>query len=484
MNPKQVLQKYWTYSEFRSPQDEIIDSILEGDDVLALLPTGGGKSICYQVPGLLLPGLIIIISPLISLMKDQVDNLLSRSISATYLASTLSKQELPRRLKQITSGEFKFIYVSPEKFTSRGFENILHSIEVSLVAVDESHCISLWGRNFRPSYTTIWETIEKIRPRPILTAFTATATSTTQADIIQKLHLHNPKIFRSSFSRNISISIRKTFSTNEHQLQLYSFIKNLQVPGIIYVATRSETQLLSKKLNQLQHMLGIKKVGYYHGGLDAQVRQQTQQEFLENKLQILVATTAFGMGIDKPDIEFVIHYHPPATLEGYFQEGGRAGRSGQHATALLLFNQEHMAIHQGLLNKNEPSEIDSLLLDDVQYYIDASQCRMKALLHYFGETVQPCQMCDFCQNSRSPLAIALETHSEFLTRLQHWTQHASGHYGINEVLIITPLQAAYLACLRPTTESDCLLLPGFGKGWVRTWFTKLKSQQWYNTTEQ
>lgn len=468
MTPEQILQKYWGYNNFRLSQKEVVESILLGHDTLALLPTGGGKSVCYQVPGLLFPGKTLVISPLISLMKDQVDGLISRGIAATYVASTLSKEEQEKRLNQIQQDNCKFIYVSPEKLKNKKFTALLSSLHISLIVIDESHCVSLWGGDFRPTYLEIPLFVSRISPRPVVTALTATATPSTKQEIVNGLHLHNPAIFQSSFKRNIAISIVKTTSITEHELQLFAYLKNNKKPGIIYASSRDETERLSSRLNCFAHLLDIDNVGCYHAGLSAEQRQTTQQFFLENKLQLLVATTAFGMGIDKPNIEFITHYHPPATLEGYFQEIGRAGRSGQHASALQLFFPKHLAIHYGLLNKSLTKK-PKKMFEDVKHFLNSKCCRMQSLLCYFGEKSEKCGMCDVCSTRPSPLQKCASNNQDFLVELLKWRNTVAQKWRIEPEMVLHPQQLAYLLVLHPQTIDDLKTIPGCGHGWLKFW---------------
>jgi ATP-dependent DNA helicase RecQ len=480
VTPEEILKHYWGYDSFRLSQKEVADSILSKQDTLALLPTGAGKSVCYQVPGLLFPGVTIVISPLISLMKDQVDGLLKRNIPATYLASTLSQEEQAKRIQSIQHTHVKFIYVSPEKLKTANFVELAKSLPISQVVIDESHCISLWGTDFRPSYLEIPIFISCLPSRPVVAALTATATPSTQQEIVVALRLQKPNVFKSSFKRNIACSIIKTKTITEHDLQLLAYLKNNQRCGIIYTSSRSETERLMFKLNRLANLLHLDKVGCYHAGLSAKERQLTQQLFIDNQLQILVATTAFGMGIDKPDIDFVLHYHPPATLEGYFQEIGRAGRSGQHAAAILLFNTNHLNIHYGLLSKSKHSK-PIKMLEDVKVFISAHHCRMQIILQYFGENTEVCGMCDVCIKQPSILEQTITKNSVLINQCITWRNMIAKKCRVPAETVLSAIQIAYLIILQPRSKADLTLIPGIGKGWVAIWADSFLSHEWYNT---
>lgn len=484
MTPENILKKYWGYSSFRLSQKDVVMNILNGNDTLALLPTGGGKSVCYQVPGLLLPGLTVVISPLISLMKDQVDGLLKRNIGATYLATSLPKNELLQRLALLQQGKYKFLYLSPERLNNSSLQEALRTRGISLVVVDESHCISLWGSSFRPSYRNIPNFINTLPKRPIVAALTATATPTTIIEIIEGLELKQPKIFKSSFKRNISINLFHTTSHTEHELQLAAYLKNNKKSGIIYVTSRAESERLSNRLNSLRSLLMIDKIGCYHAGLSAKNRQDTQQKFINNQLQLLVCTTAFGMGIDKPNVDFVVHYHPPATLEGYYQEIGRGGRGGQQAEALFLFNPNHLRIHENILIKNkDPQHKSQQLFNDVLRFLKSRKCWTQTILRYFGEESENCGQCNVCQPKESPFQQLREASNDSLNLILQWRSICAKKYQIAPETILSPTQIAYVLALRPKTNEDLQLLPGFGHGWLKNWSSNFLSLQWYNTTE-
>jgi len=326
-----ILKRYWGYGTFRPLQKEIITSVLAGNDTLALLPTGGGKSICFQVPALAKEGLCIVISPLIALMKDQVENLKKRDIPAMAIYSGMSKADVIRTLKNATSDYHKFLYVSPERLETSLFNEYLPAMNVSLIAVDESHCISQWGYDFRPSYLRIAELRKELPNVPVI-ALTASATEEVQQDICTRLEFHSSKIFKQSFERpNLSYSV---FKVDSKLNKLVDIVKKVPGTSIVYCKSRKRTT----EIMQLLKMHGISTENY-HAGLTAEERNKRQKDWIDNKVRSIVCTNAFGMGIDKPDVRLVVHVDPPDCLENYYQEAGRAGRDGKKAYAVLLYDE-------------------------------------------------------------------------------------------------------------------------------------------------
>lgn len=391
-----LLKKYYGYTGFRAGQEWVIENILEKRDVLAIMPTGSGKSICYQLPALIFPGISIVISPLISLMKDQVDILKENGIPATFLNSSLKATEAKRRLEKLERGEYKLLYIAPERLKTPGFNGIFGRLELSMITVDEAHCISEWGHDFRPAYLYIGDLVQKLEKRPVLTAFTATATPEVREDIIKQLKLQNPRIYLGGFDRrNLSFIVKR--GLNKDRFLLDYLERQPGVSGIIYTATRQETDRVYRFLSARGY-----SVGRYHAGLSARERSFTQNAFLADTLKIIVATNAFGMGIDKPDVRYVIHYNMPGSIEAYYQEAGRAGRDGKEAECILLYSPEDRGIQEFLIEESsENIERKRQRLKQLKSMLDycfTDKCLRAFILCYFGEeSISPaCGNCSNC----------------------------------------------------------------------------------------
>ena len=332
----ELLEKYYGYKSFRKGQEKIISTIISGNDTLAIMPTGGGKSICYQIPALIFEGLTIVISPLISLMKDQVDTLKDMGIQGEFINSSISSIEENNVIENVRNGKCKILYIAPERLESLNFLNVISECNIAQIAIDEAHCISQWGHDFRTSYRKISGFIKLLKNRPVITAFTATASEEVREDIIKLLTLNDPKVFITGFDReNLFINIIKWGDKKEY---LYNYINNNKdASGVIYAATRKDVDKICDELNH--NGFSATK---YHAGLSEKDRSENQEDFIYDRINIMVATNAFGMGIDKPNIRFVVHYNMPKNLEGYYQEIGRAGRDGEKSECILLFSPQDL----------------------------------------------------------------------------------------------------------------------------------------------
>lgn len=405
-----VLSDYFGYDQFKNGQKKIVEAVLEGKDALGIMPTGGGKSLCYQLPSILLDGLSFVISPLISLMKDQVDFLNEIGVPATFLNSTLDELELNHRIEEIKQGKYKLIYIAPERLNTYLFKNLVKDIKIAMVAVDEAHCISQWGHDFRPSYREIPKFINSLSYRPVVSAYTATATQAVLEEIKVLLELHSPVESIIGFDRpNLFYEVNKVSNKFEF---ISNFInKNYaNKSGIIYCATRKTVESISLKLNQA----GFNSLPY-HGGMNSNLREKNQDKFIFDKVDIIVATNAFGMGIDKPDVRFVIHYNMPQNMESYYQEAGRAGRDGEPSHCILLYSPAD-TVKQKLLIQYNPTtpEREKMLYKNLQYledYCHTNDCLRNKILSYFGEEIESknCKNCGNCLDDSEMVDISVES---------------------------------------------------------------------------
>jgi ATP-dependent DNA helicase RecQ len=387
-----VLKDVFGFENFRSGQSEVITHILSGSDSLVLMPTGGGKSLCYQIPALVLPGLTIVVSPLISLMRDQVDALVASGVKATFINSSLDREDLVEIYRGLQDGQFKLLYVAPERLMQVDFIDRLRNLDISLFAVDEAHCVSHWGHDFRQDYRLLGQ-LKQWFPSVPVTGLTATADIATRADIVQQLNLQNPFVFKGSFDRpNIRYNLLQKYKAID---QLINFVKPKDVSGIVYCNSRAKVDDVSIKLAKQ----GVRCAGY-HAGLAPEVRDKIQRDFIQDNIDVIVATVAFGMGIDKSNVRFVVHFDLPRSIESYYQETGRAGRDGMPAEALLLYDEKDAArIRQWIAMGDNPQrhEIELQKFAAMEAFADAQTCRRRVLLNYFSEySGNHCGNCDVC----------------------------------------------------------------------------------------
>jgi len=410
MDIYKALKTYFGYEEFRTGQEKLVEGIVNGRDVLGIMPTGGGKSLCYQLPAITLDGITIVISPLIALMKDQVDSLNEMGIEGTYINSTLEQDELDKRINEIRLNKYKILYVAPERLNTSIFKNLVNSMKISFVAIDEAHCISQWGHDFRPSYLEIPRFIDSLKDRPMVGAFTATATKEIVQEIKKIINLDNPVESIIGFDRpNLFYEVVKT--SNKFSYLIDYLNSNFQNDtGIIYCSTRKTVESLVKKLNDK----GFSTIGY-HGGMNSEEREQNQNDFILNKARIIVATNAFGMGIDKPDVRFVIHYNMPKNMEAYYQEAGRAGRDRDKSSCILLYSPSDV-VKQKLIIQNESLSPDreELIYKNLQYLVDychTNDCLRNNILTYFGEEIEinKCNNCGNCLDQSEMMDITEES---------------------------------------------------------------------------
>ncbi len=391
---KDALKKYFGYDNFRPMQSEIIEAIYAKTDTLVLMPTGGGKSVCYQIPAVTQEGVCLVVSPLISLMKDQVEGLRANGVPAAYLNSSLNSAEQNAVENDLFNGNIKLLYVSPEKLVSQSFLPLLKQAKINLFAIDEAHCISSWGHDFRPEYKKLRFLKEQFSDIPLV-ALTATADKVTRRDIIQQLGLQNPRVFIASFDRpNISLNVRPGQKRFE---QILAFIQqHANQAGIIYCLSRKSTEDLASKLREKRI-----DAAAYHAGLDPATRSKVQEDFIKDDVQIVCATIAFGMGIDKSNVRWVVHYNLPKNMESYYQEIGRAGRDGARSDALLFYSFRDVMVMREIIsnNQSENEAVQLSKLERIQQYADSLICRRKILLNYFGENLDSdCGNCDVCKN--------------------------------------------------------------------------------------
>lgn len=408
MDKLETLKRYFGHTSFRTGQEAMVDALLSGRDALGVMPTGAGKSICYQVPALMLPGITLVISPLISLMADQVAALKAAGIPAAYLNSTLTPRQMELALERAYQGAYKIIYVAPERLETPSFLRFARQVSLSLIAVDEAHCVSQWGQDFRPVYLRIAEFVDTLPRRPVMGAFTATATARVREDIVRHLRLISPATITTGFDRpNLYFEVVRLKQRDPALMRILAGKQGQS--GIVYCATRKAVEEVCDKLNAAGYA-----AGRYHAGLPDEERRQNQEDFQYDRVQIMVATNAFGMGIDKSNVRFVIHYNMPKSMEAYYQEAGRAGRDGEPSECILLYNAQDIVTGRWMINNSPPNDalsaaeqarvrqLDLQRLQSMIDYCTRDQCLRAYILRYFGERPPEsrCDACGFCTGGR------------------------------------------------------------------------------------
>ena len=469
-----ILKNYYGYTSFRKGQEEIINSLLSGRDTLAVMPTGAGKSLCYQIPALCMEGITLVISPLISLMQDQVRTLISMGIRGAYLNSSLTPRQMEKAIANAKSGMYKIIYVAPERLEMPSFIDFACSQNIPLIAVDEAHCISQWGHDFRPSYMQIADFIAKLPKRPVLAAFTATATKMVKSDIVNNLHLREPFSMSLGFDReNLYFGLYNPIDKNKFVLDYVKAHENQS--GIIYCLTRRYVDELAKELQDN----GINALPY-HAGLEDSERSFNQNQFIYDKAKVIVATNAFGMGIDKPDVRYVIHYNMPANIEDYYQQAGRAGRDGEPSECILLYSGRDVRINEYLINKSEenefldPEEVKKhieIKLEKLKlmtfYSTSKTTCLRKRILNYFGEVyIPPCNKCSYCMNLSEEQIKKVKVPAidkELLEVLEKTRSQLAKRWGVPAYSVVNDRTLREMAIYRPKSEADMLKIYGIGQ---------------------
>lgn len=486
MNALETLKTYFGYDTFREGQEKIVEAILTNRDVLAIMPTGAGKSICYQIPALILPGITLVISPLISLMQDQVKALNDAGIHAAFINSSLTENQISKALYLAASGRYKIIYVAPERLENYEFLEFARNVEISMVTVDEAHCISQWGQDFRPSYLKIVEFIKNLPKRPIVSAFTATATEEVKNDILCTLSLADPEVVITGFDRkNLYYSVENIRRKDEFIMEYIE--KHPTESGIIYCATRKNVD----NLFELLFKRGV-PVTRYHAGLTNETRKKNQDDFIYDRTPVIIATNAFGMGIDKSNVRYVIHYNMPQSMENYYQEAGRAGRDGENSQCILLFSLQDVMIDRMLLDNKDFSDVDEedeylirqrdiRRLQTMEGYCKTTGCLRNYILEYFGEkTSGPCDNCGNCHR---------EYHEVDMTAEAKWVVNCvaetRGRYGLTIVLgTLMGAKRARLRELRMDQYKSYGALSGHSEAELRTLISQMTEMGYLYQTQE
>ena len=483
--PKEALKAVFGYDSFRQGQESVINAVLDGRDILAVMPTGAGKSLCYQVPAMLLSGITLVISPLISLMQDQVKALNEAGVDAAFINSSLSEKEMHDTFKNASKGQYKIIYVAPERLMSEGFVRLAKGVEISMITVDEAHCISQWGQDFRPSYMDIAEFVNVLDKRPIISAFTATATQNVREDIICSLGLTNPYFLVTGFDReNLFFQVDKPKSKDRFILDYLDRHKGES--GIIYCATRKNVDSLYTLLKKRNI-----SVAKYHAGMSIEERKKMQDDFVFDYTSIVIATNAFGMGIDKSNVRFVIHYNMPSSMENYYQEAGRAGRDGLNSECILLFSPQDIIINRFLLEHKDFSDIDPIdamtirerdikRLQIMEGYCYTTECLRNYILKYFGEDPKkPCEDCGNCLRQFETLDMTDEA-----KKIINCIYESRGRYGKNIIMdTVLGAKTARLAEIGASEYKSYGVLESSNKNLLRRLIEELLLEGYIQTGE-
>ena len=464
MHKLQALKQYFGFSSFRDGQENLIDSILEGHDVLGIMPTGAGKSICFQLPALMFQGITLVVSPLISLMKDQVHSLTQSGIKAAYLNSSLSKGQYQKALRNAINSEYKLIYIAPERLFTYEIMQFAKGANISMVTIDEAHCISQWGQDFRPSYLKIYDFTHELPQRPIISAFTATATRQVRDDIIEKLNLKNPFVLTTGFNReNLFFSVKKP-RNKLSSLKEY-IADNAEKTGIIYCLTRKTTEDVCRELAVEGY-----SVTRFHAGLTNEEKNRNQDLFVRDERTIMVATNAFGMGIDKSNISYVIHYNMPGSIESYYQEAGRAGRDGTPADCILLYGQKDVQTNKFLIEKagyketaQENIQRNLELLNKIIFYCKSAKCLRSYILNYFGEGAASfCGNCSYCKKFMQKRKIQHISDMELFQKLKLLRAMFAASQKVPAYVIFSDATLKDMCDKLPTNSTEFLRISGVG----------------------
>ena len=475
----ELLKQYFGYDSFRPGQEKIVRNILSGRDVSAVMPTSAGKSLCYQLPALASDGITLVISPLISLMQDQVRSLIEMGVRAAYLNSSLTPRQLALATENAAKGMYKIIYVAPERLDTQSFLSFAMNSDISLVAVDEAHCVSQWGQDFRPAYLGISEFVAKLKKRPPVAAFTATATRAVKKDIISKLGLNSPVKYTGGFDRpNLYLSVEQPF---DKICRIREYLKlHPGQSGIIYCLTRKETEYAASVLSNEKC-----RVCAYHAGMSDDDRKRVQEEFIYDRINVIAATSAFGMGIDKPDVRFVIHLDMPSRIEDYYQQAGRAGRDGEAAECILMYSKKDVGLNRYMIEKipeNDPLspqqreeyiKAELACLEHMIFYSTSKHtCLRKRILNYFGENVKnDCRNCSICRKDTSVLTGHIGEAAEYdeilYSKLKEHCKRLALFAGVPYYAITSETMLRELSAQKPESTEQLRRISGFGEEKIR-----------------